>query len=185
MTANRTVVLMLLVLAAVLLIAGDLLQLANAGLAWTALLALAFTAFAAGLLLLPEVLAARAEPLMVVGSIVAFLGSIAGASMQAMFRVQEVLQQTSQDEALRALENHRGLTLTTLAPGLLFPLGLLLLSVALFRRGSIPAAFALALGAVLFPIGHAVGLPLALIGGDVVLLCAFVLLATTRRQAAA
>jgi hypothetical protein len=57
-------------------------------------------------------------------------------------------------------------------------------SIALLRCDGIVPALPLALGAILFPIGHAIGLPAVLIGGDVMLLVAFVLLAArtaTRR----
>jgi hypothetical protein len=63
-------------------------------------------------------------------------------------------------------------------PGVLFPLGNLILALALFRArrlGAI-ASCTLALGALLFPIGHAIGIPAALIGGDVVLAAAFALI---------
>lgn len=66
------------------------------------------------------------------------------------------------------------LAATTLMPGALFPLGFLLLSVALLRSREFPTAAVvlLGVGAILFPIGHAVGVTPALIGGDVVLVVA-------------
>ena len=168
----------LLIGAALTLLAGDTLQLAATGFAWTVFLVIAFAAFAAGLLLLPPAFAPQGGAAgLQIGSALAFVGSMAGASMQSMFRAWEVLEQSSQAQAVAALRNHRGIFLTTFVPGLLFPLGLLVLAVALYRRAGAMRALVLALGAVLFPIGHAAGVPVALIAGDVVLLVAFVLLA--------
>jgi len=148
-------------------------------------LGLAFAAFAAGLLELRHTLGTRPDGLLTTGIVLAFLGAVAGASMQALFRARQVLDQAFQTEALAVLRDHRGITLTTLAPGILFPAGLLVLSLVLFRRiGALPAA-ALGLGAVLFPLGHAAGVAAALLAGDAILLVAFVLAARSRQIAAA
>ena len=163
----------LLVAAGVLLLLGDTLHLASKGFAWTVVLALAFTAFAAGLLLLPGALTGSPGWLLLAGATVAFIGSVAGVSMQTLFRVREVLDQSTQPQALDILGRHSGIRFTTLVPGILFPLGLLLISIDLLRREGIALACTLALGAILFPVGHAIGLAPALIGGDIVLLAAF------------
>lgn len=164
----------LLVLAATLLLIGDVFQLATQGMAWTVFLALAFTAFAAGLLLLPGSLYTPSNRIIQTGAALAFIGSVAGASMQAMFRAWEVLEHASAPEALKTLQDNSGITLTTLAPGILFPIGLCILAIGL--RTLRITSVALALGAILFPVGHAAGHPIALIGGDIVLLAAFILL---------
>jgi hypothetical protein len=75
------------------------------------------------------------------------------------------------------LHAHRLLTLSTLVPGIFFPIGLLILSAGFMRGRVLPLGsfLTLVLGAVLFPIGHAAGIVPALIVGDLVLLAAFYL----------
>jgi hypothetical protein len=100
---------------------------------------------------------------------------MAGAAMQGLFRTLIALQQVDPTaSADRLLEAYPPLAVTTLMPGALFPLGLLLFAAALLRTRRVPplAAVLLGFGALLFPIGHAVGVPAALIGGDLVLLLA-------------
>ncbi|HEV2846469.1 MAG TPA: hypothetical protein VG477_16565, partial [Thermoanaerobaculia bacterium] len=139
------------------------------------LLWLAFVCFGAGLLLLPVAFSWNDRPLVLTGVACAFVGCFAGASMQVLFRVWEVLQGANQTAAVDLLQAHTLLSLTTLAPGILFPVGLLLLAFGLMRSRLVllRTSLTLAVGAVLFPIGHAAGFVPALIAGDLVLVAAF------------
>lgn len=70
-------------------------------------------------------------------------------------------------------------------PAVLFPLGLLLLSAAMIGTTmSRRIAALIAAGALLFPVAHMSGAPVALIAGDVVFLAAFWSLATQMTRAA-
>jgi hypothetical protein len=62
----------------------------------------------------------------------------------------------------------------TRPPALLFPLGLLVMSGAMIgSKVSRRVAALIAAGALLFPLGHLSGSPVALIGGDLIFLVAF------------
>ncbi len=165
----------LLLAGSLLLLGGDTLQVMQIGFVWTVLLALAFLCFGAGLLLLPVASGWTRRPLVIAGVASAFVGCFAGAGMQVLFRVWEVLERANLAAAADLLRGHSLLTLSTLAPGIFFPLGLLLLAIGLMRARLVPLAtsLTLAVGAVLFPIGHAAGFVPALIGGDIVLVAAF------------
>lgn len=177
-------ILVLLPLAAALLLAGDLLQLTGSTFAWTVVLALAFAVFAGGLVVVLGSAGVRAHPLSVVGAVCGFVGAIAGAAMQVLFRAWSVLDEAGHEEALRLLQNHVGIRLSTLVPGVLFPLGLLLLAAGLYRSRQLrlPTALALAVGAAFFPLGHAAGNPFAMVAGDLVLLAALGALAFELRM---
>jgi hypothetical protein len=70
-------------------------------------------------------------------------------------------------------------------PAVLFPLGLLALSVAMTgTMVSRRAAVLIAIGALLFPVGHMSGAPAALLGGDAMFIAAFWSLATQLTRAA-
>jgi len=182
MNRSSTLVAGLLIAGALLLLGGDVAQVLQGGFLWTILLWLAFVCMGAGLLLLPAALSLNRHPLVMAGVACAFVGCFAGASMQVFFRVREVLQGADQKAAVDLLQGHKLLTLSTLVPGILFPLGLLVLSAGFMRSRVLPlrASLALALGAVLFPVGHAAGFVPALILGDVILLIAFFLCSRDR-----
>ena len=165
----------LLLAGSLLLLGGDILQVTKVEFLWTVLLALAFLCFGAGLLLLPVAFSWTGRPLVIAGVASAFVGCFAGAGMQVLFRVWEVLERANLAAAADLLRNHTLLSLSTLVPGIFFPVGLLLLAIGLMRARAVPlgTSLTLALGAVLFPIGHAAGFVPALIGGDLVLLAAF------------
>jgi hypothetical protein len=70
-------------------------------------------------------------------------------------------------------------------PAVLFPLGLLVVSAAMIGTTvSRRLAALLAAGALLFPLGHMSGAPMALLGGDVLFLAAFWSLAKRMTRAA-
>jgi hypothetical protein len=169
-----------LVAAPLALTAADLLQVSGASpFGWTVVMWIAFVIFVPALFALGHVARLRAPTMGVVAAAITVVGAIAGASMQVLFRTAAVLESApmsgaSQHAVEEALSTHPLLGVTTLVPGILFPLGLILLAVVLTRHhvGATPATVLLGLGGVLFPIGHAAGVPVALIGGDLVLLVA-------------
>jgi putative effector of murein hydrolase len=170
-----TLVPVLLTAGSLLLLGGDLVQVFRGGLLWTFLLSPAFVCFAAGLLLLPVGFSLRRHPLVITGIACAFVGCFAGAGMQVLFRTWEVLQTANQTSAAELLRTDSALNFSTLVPGVFFPIGLLLLAIGLMHARALPlkTTVPLALGAVLFPIGHAAGVVPAIVIGDVVLLAAF------------
>lgn len=165
------------VLAPAFLIAGDTAQLVNSSsVVWTVLLWFAFLFFVPAIIGLAVRLGAAAPRLSFTGGTVALVGTLAGATMQGLFRAIAVLETGGHAEAARFLGTQPVLAFTTLMPGIFFPIGLLILAAALWRaRAPRWLAATLAVGAILFPVGHAAGVAWALIGGDVVLLAAFAL----------
>ena len=158
------------------LLAGDAAQLINPDrLLWTVLLWVAFVLFVPAVIGLEAVIHRRAPILALTGGALALIGAIAGATMQAFFRAVIVLRNGGLSDAVTTLRQESAIALTTLMPGIFFPVGLLILAIGLWRSRVAPAwmAAVLAAGAVLFPIGHAAGFRPALILGDVVLLVAF------------
>ncbi|HVG43519.1 MAG TPA: hypothetical protein VM890_02280 [Longimicrobium sp.] len=167
-----------LVLAPLLLAVADTMQLIPGfEFEFTVVMWISFVLFVPAVLAVAELARGGAPRLALLGGAAALVGTVAGASMQVLFRTRAVLESAALDAATRdaavgALEKSGPLALSTLVPGILFPLGLLTLGFALYRSRAVPAwsAALVALGGVLFPIGHAVGLAPALIGGDLVLL---------------
>jgi hypothetical protein len=147
--------------------------------AFTVVLWAAFVCFVPAIFALADLARRGAPALATAGLASALVGTMAGAAMQVLFRTRAVLEGAAIDPAARAaamgaIEGSAPLALSTLVPGIFFPIGLLVLAVALYRSRAVPAwsAALLGSGAVLFPVGHAVGLTPALIGGDLVLLAA-------------
>lgn len=166
----------LLIGSPVLLLLGDVLQVVGGfDFEWTLALWGCFLLLIPALLWLPRLLGREDHGGIVTGSLLAYVGALFGATMQAMFRTGFVLRDFGHEDAIADIASHLPLRATTQFPGILFPLGLLVLSVALFRSRAVPRPLALllALGAILFPIGHAVRITFALIAGDVVLVAAF------------
>lgn len=173
-----------LVAAPLLLTAGDTVGVLtkHETIPWTLLLFLSFCAFVPAIFALAHLVRTRAPRAGLLLGAVAFMGAMFGAAMQAFFRTGIALQRASdpaQTAALTAAAERAWAPpslffMTTVAPGLFFPLGMLMLGVALAVGRQVPrgAALLLCLGALLFPVGHAVGIPAALIGGDLVLLAA-------------
>ena len=174
-----------LIASACVLLAGDILQLLNpGGIGWTILLAISFLLFIAGLpyvtaLLLITPAAFRRAILFCL-----LIGAVAGASMQALFRAVGILNEAGERRAGDILMANPSISLSTMVPGIFFPLGLLLLSVALFmqKRWSLWKVVLLMAGAILFPVGHAVGIPAPLLAGDVLLIASWVLLSGADRK---
>ena len=159
-----------------LLLAGDCLALLSPySICWTVFLWLLFVCFVPALVGLVVALS-RTQPLLAAtGGVIVLIGTMAGASMQAYFRTGILLQNGGHEAAIAFLRTQSVLPLTTQVPGICFPVGLLVLAFALWRSGIAPGwvAATLALGAVLFPVGHAARVNWALMAGDVVLALAF------------
>ncbi len=169
-----------LVAAPCLLTLADVLQVVrHASIAWTVVMWAAFVLFVPAVFVLARVLRPAAPRLALVAGSLALVGTMAGAAMQVLFRVVLTLEGAGLDPqvqaaATQALRGSFPLSASTLFPGALFPLGLMLFGAGLAwaRRVAVPGALLLVLGGVLFPVGHAAGIAPALIGGDLVLLAA-------------
>ncbi len=164
------------VVAPILLLVGDCIAIWSFNsISWTVLLWLSFVCFVPPLVGL-VIAVSRSRPLLAaVAGVVVLIGTMAGAGMQAYFRTAIALQNGGQDAALAFLRTQAVMPLTTQAPGIGFPMGLLLLAFGLWRSrlaaSWVPVT--LALGGLLFPVGHAVQVSWALVAGDVVLAVAF------------
>ena len=80
--------------------------------------------------------------------------------------------------AIAIVRRPETLVIALFPPAVLVPIGLLVMSGAILGSAtSRRAAVLMAVGALLFPFGHISGLPPLLIGGDVLLLAAFWMLA--------
>ena len=113
--------------------------------------------------------------LAVFGGACAFFGAMAGASMQVLFRVYAVLEESGDERAIELLQKTFKLIATTQMIGIFFPIGLILLSISLYRRrvfGSI-IPLLLAAGAIAFPVGRIAGFAIAVISSDILLTAAF------------
>jgi hypothetical protein len=113
--------------------------------------------------------------LALVGGASAYFGSMAGASMQILFRVWAVLNELGSPQTIDLLRGSLKLIATTQMIGLFFPVGLLILAACLYRARIVNplVPLSLAAGAVLFPLGRIAGLLVGLIGGDLLLIAAF------------
>jgi len=156
------------------LLAADILQVVNIGdFAFTIIMWLSFVLF------VPAVFGttylAGGPVLSIVGGIFAFIGSMAGASMQVLFRVWIVLSDAQATTAIETLQKSKALLASTQMIGIFFPIGLFILALSFYKNNSIGriGATALALGAILFPVGHAAGIAIALIGADILLIATF------------
>ena len=168
------------VLAPLLLLVGDCIAIRNFNsIWWTLLLWLSFVCFIPALVAVVVALSRSRPVLAAVGGVIVLIGTMAGAGMQAYFRTSIVLQNGGQDAAISFLWTQSIMLLTTQVPGICFPIGLLLLAFGLWRSRIAPpwVAGTLGIGAVLFPIGHAVRVSWALVAGDVVLAVAVAALA--------
>jgi hypothetical protein len=124
--------------------------------AWYLTMKLSFFFFALGVFGLVHLLRGRADGSGHVGGAMALAGCLSGASIVSAAYILTPLRGTVPEEQLG------GLYLTVVnspLPGLLFPVGLLVLAVALLRKRAAPAWAALlfALGAVLFPVARIFG----------------------------
>lgn len=182
-----------LVAAPLLLTVADVLQLADpATVPWTLFLWAAFVVFIPAIFTVAGLLRGRAPRWALLAGAMATTGAVAGAGIAVLARVLAFLAGTAVDPAVglparEAIEGSSLIALTTLVPGILFPLGTMLLAAGLGWTRSVPrrAAALLGLGGLLFPVGHAAGVPWALVGGDLVLLAAYAWIAAEVMRSAA
>lgn len=161
------------------LLAGDVMLIAGGmGFEWTVALWLSFVLFVPAIFGLSYLVARGGSRLGLWGGAAAFVGCMAGASMQILFRVWAVLDEAGSPETIALLQGSRKLIVSTQMIGIFFPLGLLILAASIYRsRAASPlAALLLAAGAILFPVGRIAGLTFALLGGDLLLLAAFIMI---------
>lgn len=165
-----------LMASSIVLLLGDVLQLINNdSILWTVCLAISFVLFVGGIPAINSLLYTSNKTFKLIINVFLLVGAIAGASMQVLFRTIIILDNEKFSDASAALADHPSLALTTMVPGILFPVGLILLCIALFvaRKKPLWKVNLLLLGAISFPVGHAVGNAIALITGDVFLLSAW------------
>jgi hypothetical protein len=162
--------------APLLMLAADLLQLGGLKFEFTIVLWLAFVFFVPAILGLTYLIAKYGGGLAILGGASAFFGAMAGASMQVLFRVWAVLEEKNSPQTIELLKGSGKLIATTQMIGIFFPVGLLILAICLYwnRILSPLVALALAVGAILFPVGRIAGFWWAFIGSDILLIVAFV-----------
>lgn len=140
-------------------------------------------AFAMALMLpailgLVHLLRERADRIGLAGGALCVVGTYAAARMSSLFQLDALLgagvEGVPADAVRTALAADPVLWATVFVPGLCFPLGLVVLGAGLFVSGAASrrVAVALAAGAVLFPVGRAIGILPALIVSDVLILLA-------------
>jgi len=150
--------------APLLMFAGDTLNYA-AGMeyTWRVMFKLSFAFFVGAALALVHLSSGRADRAGLVGGALAVVGCLSGTGIMTANAVLSPIESAALDEAARAAIESAlrasgvgGYIVLYPLPGLAFPAGFLVLSYALLRaRAASPAAVcALALGALLFPVGR-------------------------------
>jgi hypothetical protein len=165
-------------LAPMALLTADLCQTAERRFAFSVWLFAAAVCFVPAILAVAYRAGASSPALATLGGGLAFFGAMAMAGMSVLFRAQAVLLEMGQADTVTMLGSVFKLAASTQMIGIAFPAGLLLLALTLWRgRMARPwGAILLAGGAIAFPIGHAAGVWVFLIAGDLLLLAAFALL---------
>lgn len=165
-----------LIASSIVLLLGDMLQVIDHNsIVWTVCLAISFVLFVGGIPAINSLIYESNKTLRLIINVFLLVGAIAGASMQVLFRTIIILDNEKFSDATTALSAHSSLAFTTMVPGILFPLGLVLLCVALFFARKYPRwkVILLLAGAISFPLGHAIGHIIALVAGDILLLSAW------------
>lgn len=142
---------------------------------WTICLWVSFVLFVPGIFGMTYLAAGGGRLVALIGGASAFFGAMAGASMQILFRVYAVLEELGSPQTIELLRGCKKLIATTQMIGIFFPLGLIILSIALFRSRTVSWYVPLALvgGAILFPMARIAGLTIGFFGGDLLLIIAF------------
>jgi hypothetical protein len=124
--------------------------------AWSIGMWISLLLFLAAILEVVHQLAHRADRFGLAFGSLAIVGLFTAATMQGVFRVQAVLQGNGQEDLAAGMGDIPIVMATSIAPGILFPLSLLVLAIGLgwSRVLGWGAAGALALGAILFPVGR-------------------------------
>lgn len=168
-----------LIAAPALLLAADVMQVIGGfDFERTAVMWTSFVLFVPAVLGVVHLLRNRTDYLGLLGGAFCVVGAMAGAGMMTIFRLNAVLKAGGDGDLALAIESafkaRPALPMSIFMPGLLFPLGFIVLAIGLYRArvSSVWLALLLALGGVLFPVRHAAGVTPALLGGDIVLLIA-------------
>lgn len=142
---------------------------------WTIGLWIAFMLMIPAVIGLTYILAASGSRLGVIGGFIAFMGLVAGASMQVLFRVYSVLEEQGSTATIEQLRATFKLVASTQMIGLNWPLGLILLSIACLttRAVHIAVPILLVIGAVAFPIGRIAGSTAGVLISGAVFIAAF------------
>ena len=164
------------IFAPLVLLAGDLLLIiGERRFEWTIVLWLSFVLFVPAIFGVTYVAFDSGNKLALVGGASAFFGSMAGASMQVLFRVYAVLDEAGAGQATELLQKTMKLIATTQMIGIFFPIGLILLSISLYsnRIFNRLTPLLLIIGSILFPIGRIGSFAIAVIGSGMFLTAAF------------
>ncbi|HEY0172280.1 MAG TPA: hypothetical protein VGB98_14745 [Pyrinomonadaceae bacterium] len=166
-----------LLAAPLLMLAGDVLRvLGGAQRAWLVMAKLAFALFVGAALAAVRLTSERADRAGLVGGALAVVGCLAGSGILTANAVLGSIDTAGLDAAATgavetALQTSGvgGFVLFYPLPGLAFPIGFLVLAYALRRARAVPgvAVAALALGALLFPVGRIGGFEWAVMGSGV------------------
>ena len=166
-----------LLAAPLLMLAGDALRYwAGARHTWLVMLKLSFAFFVGAALAAVHLTSERADRTRLVGGALAVVGCLAASGIVTANAVLGTVETAGLEEsAMRLVEaafqrdGVGGYIFLYPLPGLAFPAGFLVLSYALLRARVVapPAAVALALGALLFPVGRIGGFEWAVIGSGV------------------
>jgi hypothetical protein len=162
-------------IAPVLMLGADLLQIGGLRFEFSLALWLAFVFFVPAIIGLTYLIASYGSRLALLGGASAFFGAMAGASMQVLFRVYAVLDEKNAPEAVELLQKTLKLIATTQMIGIFFPLGLLILAFCLYRKQIVnpPVILVFVFAAILFPVGRIGGFWWAFIGSDILFIAAF------------
>ena len=158
----------------VVLLGSDLL-LQTASFEWTIGLWIAMVLMIPALIGFTYLLASNGSRFAIIGGCFAYLGLVAGASMQVLFRVYSVLEEQGSMAAIEQLRSTFKLVASTQMIGLTWPLGLILLSIACLTTRAVHFAIPilLVLGAIAFPIGRIAGSNAGVLISGMVFIAAF------------
>jgi hypothetical protein len=142
---------------------------------WTVVFFFAFVLYVPAIIGLTLMAVRSGSRLAALAGALAYFGAMAGAGMQAFFRSGAVLLESGQAAGRAALGESFPLAASTMFIGIFFPIGLLLLAVCLYLSRAVPrlAAVLLAVGAVAFPVGHAIEIDAAQVAASVLMIAAF------------
>lgn len=165
------------ILCPLILLIADIMRVAQGGVtfAWTIVIWGAFVLFVPAVLAISYAAAEGGNRLAVLGGVSAFVGAMAGASMQVYFRSWAILDEGGYAQALDYLKTSFKMVASTQMIGIFFPLGLLIIAVSLFisRKFKWYVPLALAGTAVLFPMGRIGGFLTGIFGADLLMILAF------------
>lgn len=117
----------------------------------------------------------NATKLALVGTLIASFGVLAGETIMGLERVAWAMNEAGLSAEIDRTVHHPLVSDTSRKIGLTFPVGLILLSIALYKARAINmAAMAiLIIGIILFPIGRIIVGPSANIAGDIIMLAIY------------